>query len=444
MKTEKGFSLIASIFIMVIFLMLGVTLVSMLSADVYSASRSLNYVQAFYSADGMAGYIINRILKNDYNWENNNFADPVTTPPLNLPAGSGYPVGSGDYLGDANYNALGQRDLDGSFIGGFITLVSAPPADNTPDPHWPATQYWPWVKCVINVPSHAQGSHAAVDQEVFRYLCPSLNYAVSARGSINIDGQSLELHEKGDISKPLTMISSDNIYYLPSSPPLPPIEYPGKVSYPPETTDMWFPLGVDIDKFMASFPSDFIAATIADNADLPPGEYNGIIYGQGTIWIAGSGPGNTVTINGAIVAKGGIKIRPGTTLTINSRRFMPDIYLPAIVAAGNIQGINGSAASISISGLVYSDGFISMESTGILEINGAIAASSGSPTTNRGIYLKTAGVQELKILYDPVVRLTYGMLDNHPNRGEMLNNTFRFGTWQEVLKFKQKPTPPAP
>ncbi|OGC04945.1 hypothetical protein A2276_03205 [candidate division WOR-1 bacterium RIFOXYA12_FULL_43_27] len=435
---KQGVSLIAAIFVMVIFLLLGVTLISLFSADLLSSAKGVNYSKAFYAAEGGVTYAIDKILKNDYRWEDNNYDGSIPTTPFNLQPENqvGYPPGSNPpFLGDGNYNFI-RRTLDNSTIGVYLTLIRTKETDNMADPHLLEAQYYPWYQCVIASSANSGNSHASVNRTVYRYQCPTLNYAVAAKEDINLNflGGTVTVSYPGSPPPGARLISAMGIPNSTSWAGVNDIDYKryqGDSPYDPNIPsnlqqDYWYPISVDYN-FFYNVPPGITVRPMAGN--IPSGSYDGIVFCANDVTVGEIG-GGSVTINGSLIAMGEVKIRKGVSLTINSKnnQTFPNLYLPALVARSiSPPNIGESSRQIDITGLVFSETDINIKSSEPVKVTGAIYAGGEINITAE------AGIN---ITYDPIVRLTSFITDNHPNRDGMSNNGIRFGPWQEVQKFK--------
>jgi len=425
----KGMSLIAAIFVMVIFLLLGTTLISILSGDVISAGKQLYHTKAFYAAEAGIEYTMSRLLRNDYDWADNNFtgmgmpfADtdkgypPSTTPP--------YP----SYTGSARINMV-SRDIDGA---DFTTRVTNAHEGRSgiKDTHWPMT--WLWSECILQSNGKASlNAHASLTQRVERYLCPTLNYSMATpMGPINLmftGGGVMAIN----YSHPSTakVISGTTISYGG-------VVGGVKVDYPndfPSVGPQWYPLKLE--------PSDykkFAKMVVPHDTELIAPYYEGLIYCEGTLHIGS----NTApikawrtVIDGSIIAEGDIIIHDQVQVQINANpdSFLPDAYLPAMVAENNIYSDGLGIETLEVTGLVYAGGDkIDLKNWNNTNVNRF--DYRGTITVNGMVYCEKEIKLDTSVInlnYLPAVRLTYGVRDTEPTNMNQFNS---YGTVNNELR----------
>ncbi|NQU16836.1 MAG: pilus assembly PilX N-terminal domain-containing protein [Candidatus Saganbacteria bacterium] len=522
---SKGFSLIASIFVMIIFLMLGMTMVQLLSGQLISASKEVNYTNALYMAEAGAHYAANRLLKNDYDWMINNLAPGATVVPMRIDNNSfGYPChDSGDnpsslFIGNWDYNRISREirnQLDNS-IGSFqVDITNVKPLFSGPingnigdDPHFKGEFLWSEAKIVSG--GYASGSESSIEQHVKRYLCPTLKYAVSAgQGDVYVGSTASAYFENYDYAAPPNnVVLSTN---------------PGKESLPseirfissgncstswgtgllfnnsPDTmggqpifnvafqNDQWFPMRVEIEDFRKIADNVVTLQTLKNDTltsfNAPYGTAGGYRFGDGPV-VLGSPTqpiryfkngdlkiSGDVTVYGSIFVNGNIIIEqsiewpvpvsPRTRVRIISNPNNNNEYMPALVANENIttgQFNNNitELGSIEVEGLIHANGYVGLklfykEDLNSIDIRGAVSAgvengpSPGPVTPGYGVYLEGAkdasgNPSSIRIEYDQIVRLAYGMRDNFPDFFQpgldKMNNKIHYVNFKERLKFE--------
>lgn len=442
---KRGISLIAAIFIMVIFLLLGTTLITMLSNDSISSARQLNFMKAHYAAEAGITYTAERILLNDYDWRDN---DVGTVGMVDLPAyENGYPTSVSPtypwYKGNAGYSRI-QRTIDDANFSVFVTSVNesagwAP--SYLKDISYP--EAWLWPECTLKSNGQYAGSSTRITQRIRKFQHPGLYYAMAAMtGEIDFTpsepGSEVHFSHPLDHSpffvNPASLIANQTISIYTSPVPIPIGNHHLFPSRPPDKAGQnWYPVYCDTDNY-----KKFAVQTINDWDIIPQGViHDGLIYCKGSVIIGDSSlPGRDVVVDGSIIAENNIIISEGFNLTVNSNpgSFLPDVHLPAMVAGANIFYNGTGIGTLEVNGLVYCGGDEIKLKT-FLYMNPATGFRGviGTMTFNGGVYSKKDIILDtprLYINYDPRVRLTYGVYAIDPSNygGAYPPTVFAYGS----------------